>query len=441
MRSILTFVVVAALAIWAAWFIHSLPGNLAVDLGDIHLAASTPVAITLLGLLFLALYIVVRIIAVVIASPRIIRRRSQERSRVRGDLAVNRALVALAANDPGAARREADRSRRLLGDTPLTLLLAAQAGRQAGREDEASEIFKRLSGRSDGRLLGLRGLLRQAMAREDWAEAALLAEQAEAAHPGAAWLVEERKRLALQTGQYREALRLMGSPRRGDAGTAEVRAALGVVAADEEPDASASLRQAKAAFEAAPSLGPAAVAYATRLRAGGRERQAVDALRRCWGLLPQPDVAEAFLAPLDDKAARYRAVPNLVSANPRHPDSTLLMARTALEAGLMEDARRHADTARGAGLVDRRLWILLADLAEAEGNAEGSQEALRHITTSPEGPSWRCLNCGTNHSGWQAVCEACGVPGRVKWTAEAVHAAPVKAGNKPGPVGAIEGLG
>ena len=84
MRSILTFVVVAALAIWAAWLIHSLPGNLAVDLGDIHLAASTPVAITLLGLLFLALYIVVRVIAVVIASPRIIRRRSRERSRVRG---------------------------------------------------------------------------------------------------------------------------------------------------------------------------------------------------------------------------------------------------------------------------------------------------------------------------------------------------------------------
>ena len=279
-------------------------------------------------------------------------------------------------------------------------------------------------------------MLRQAMAREDWAEASRIAGQAEAAHPGAAWLTEERKRLALQTGQYKEALRLMGGARRKDPGGAEVRAALGVAAADQETDANSALRQAKQAFESEPSLGPAAVAYATRLRSGRQERSALDVLRRCWSLLPQPGVAEAYLAPVADKTARYKAAGELAGANPRHPDSALLLAQAAMDAGMLTDARRHLETARGAGLRDRRLWMLLADLAEAEGNGEGSQEALRHITTAAPGPSWRCLNCGTHHQGWMAVCDACGVPGRVKWTAEAVHAPVVK----PAPV-AIEGLG
>ena len=344
--------------------------------------------------------------------------------------------MALAANDAGAARREGDRSRRLLGDTPLTLLLAAQAGRQAGREEDAAEIFRQLAARTDGKLLGIRGLMRQAVARQDWTEAAKLAEQAEAAHPGAAWLTEERRRMALQTGQYREALRLLGPGRRGSADP-NGRAALAIAAADEEPDASASLRLAKQAFEADPSLGPAAIAYATRLRIAGKERSALDVLRRCWSLLPQPVVADAYMAGISDPIARHSAAGGLVASNPGHPDSALLLAKTAMEAGLTAEARRHLETARNAGLSDRRLYLMQADLSELDGDANASQEALRRIPAATPGPAWRCLHCGTIHQEWHAVCEACGVPGQIKWTAADAITAPAQ--RLPAPQ-AIEGL-
>lgn len=416
MVTVLWFLVLAALCVAGAWWVAALPGSVSITIIGTTIETSTPVALTLLTLLFLVIYVVVRLIAGVIRLPRVMRRGRRDRSRVRGDAAITRTLVALAANDGGAARREAERSRRLLGDTPLTLLLAAQAGRQAGREDEATEVFRRLAERSDGRLLGLRGLLRQAVAREDWVAAAGYAEQAEAAHPGAAWLTEERQRLALQTGHYREALRLLGPARRRAGGAVGARAALGVAAAEEETDTNASLRLAKAAFEADQGLAPAAIAYATRLRAGGRERPARDALRRTWSIRPQPAVAECYMATLSDKLSRHRAAGELVSANPRHPDSALLLARTALEAGLTTEARRHAVTARNAGLNDRRLWLLLADLSEVEGDAAGSQEALRHIPGALPEPAWRCGNCGTLHQEWMAVCDACGVPGKIEWT-------------------------
>lgn len=438
MLSVLMLVVVAALCVAGAWWVAALPGSVAVTIAGTTIETSTPVGLTLLALLFLVIYIVIRVIAAVIRSPRAMRRWRRDRNRVKGDVAVNRALVALAASDAGAARREAERSRRLLGDTPLTLLLAAQAGRQSGREDEATAIFEQLAARDDAKLLGLRGLLRQAVAREDWPAAARYAEQAEAAHPGAAWLTEERRRMALQTGQYGEALRLLGSRTRRNKGGDDARAALAVAAADDATDPVAGLRLAKQAFEAEPALGPAAIAYATRLRSSGKERSGLDILRRCWSLLPQPGIADAYMAGLDDKMARHRAAGGLVAANPRHPDSALLLAQTALDAGLTAEARRHAETARNAGLDDRRLWVLMADLAELDGNADGSQEALRAIPTARPGPAWRCLQCGTIHREWHAVCEACATPGRIKWTAADAVTAPTA---KAAPPAAIEGLG
>ena len=140
--------------------------------------------------------------------PRTLRERQAARRRRAGDAALTRTLLALAAGETGDARREASRARRLLGDTPATLLLAAEAGRIAGRTDEAETAFRALADRDDAAFLGLRGLLRQAIEREDWAEATALARQAEAVEPGAAWLRRERARLAVRAGEWSDALAL-----------------------------------------------------------------------------------------------------------------------------------------------------------------------------------------------------------------------------------------
>lgn len=440
MRAVLLFTLAAAVCVALAWWVAALPGAVSITIASYTFQSSTPVAITLLAVLFLLLYIVVRLISALFAAPRRLRRARRERRRAGGDKAVTRALIALAVNDSGTARREATRGRRLLGDTPLTMLLAAQAGRQAGREDEASAIFQSLSERPDGRILGLRGLLRQAIAAENWPEAARLAERAEAVHPGANWLAEERRRMALQTGQWTEALRLSGpgSGREADPG---VKAALGVAAAEQETDASAGLRLAKQAWEAQPALAPAAIAYAARLRSAGRERPAQDVLRRAWSLLPQPDLATAYLAPFDTPAARMQAAQQLAAANPAHPDTAMLLARTALGNGQPAEARRYAGTARKAGLNDRGLWLLMAEIAEADGDHDASQDALRQIPGAGPDPAWRCQHCGTIHAEWHPVCNACGTPGRIAWTHDATHGAVHAMGPRNQAPAAIEGLG
>lgn len=406
MGAVFAFVVLGILAVAGAWWVAGLTGTVAITVGNYALQASTPVALTLAALLFLVLYAVVRLLAWLFGTPRRVQRANDRRRRASGDKAVTRALVALAANDPARAQKEAARSRRLLGSTPLTLLLLGQSLRQAGREAEAEGAFRQLATTEGGMFLGHRGLLQIATGKSDWAGASAAAAQAEAAYPGAAWVRQERKQLALRTGQYRDALRLAGD---------EDRAGLAIAAADAEPDNAEALRLAKKAFDADPALPPAALAYATRLRRDGRDKAALNVLRKAWTKLPHPDLAAEALAPLPDKMKRLGAAKALAAANPSHPESRLLLAHAALEAGLTAEARKYAESAAATGLNQRRLWVLMADIAERDGHAAEAQEALRRAAGADPDPVWRCGHCGTVHNAWHAVCPACSTPGKIAW--------------------------
>jgi HemY protein len=412
MRRILLVLLVAVVVLALAWALASLPGRVSGEIGDISFEA--PATVVLLGLLlsFAVLYGAFRAIGALLRLPRTLRRRQAARRRRAGDVAVTRTLLALAAGETGDARREASRARRLLGDTPATLLLAAEAGRIAGRSDEAETAFRALAGRDDAAFLGLRGLLRQAIEREDWTEAAALARQAEAVQPGAAWLRRERARLAVRAGAWSDALELADD----DA----PKAALAAAAAEAETDPGRARRLARLAWRDDPSLAPAALAYATRLRAAGRESRALAVIRHSWSIAPQPDLADFALSLVTDPLQRTQEAQRLTEANPDHTESRLLLARTALEAGLTGEARRHAEAAVAAGVNQRRLWLLLAEIAEAEGGDQ--REALRHAATADPDPTWHCGACHTAHAAWHPSCPDCFTVGRLRWSTDPVAA-------------------
>src|SRR5690348_13490978 len=178
MRRVLAVLLLVGLVLLVAWTLAGLPGHVSARIGTLAIDAATPVAALGLLLAFVLLYALFRLLGALVRLPRTLRTRREARRRRQGDLAVTRTLVALAADDKGGARREAGRARRLLGDSPQTLLLAAEAARLAGRTGEAEAALRALVERKDAALLGLRGLLRDAVGREDWAEAAALARQA-----------------------------------------------------------------------------------------------------------------------------------------------------------------------------------------------------------------------------------------------------------------------
>ena len=413
MRRVLSFLVAAILALAFAWFIAGLPGRITAQFGSTTVELATPVAALALLLLLVLLAILYRIFAALLGIPR---RAGGWRARSRrhaGDAAVTRALVALAAGDKAESRREAGRARNLLGDTAQTLMLSAEASRLSGRDDEAANVFRELTQRSDAAFLGYRGLLRQAIAREDWQEASALARQAESAQP-------VRRLAAARTVPAVTCIPATG-PRRWNWPRPihpKRRSRRRRPRRNRIPVAPCGWHAGRG--NRTPALPAAALAYAERLRREGREKKAQSVIRHSWTVAPHPDLADFALAPVSDPMGRVKAARLLAQSNPQHVESRLLLARTELNAGLTGEARHQAEAAREAGLNQRRLWLLMADIAEAEhGDSEegreAQREALRQAASADPDPVWQCTVCRTPHRIWAAACRSCEAPGSLRW--------------------------
>jgi HemY protein len=298
-------------------------------------------------------------------------------------------------------------------------MLAAYAAGITGDADAANEAFEQLAARKDAAFLGLRGLLSQAVAREDWPTANELAKKAEKVHPGTAWMRAERTQFAVRTGDWQEALLL----NRDDT----PHAALATAAAEAETDPARALKLAAGAFKRDPALAPAALAYARRLREAGKEKAAQDVLRRAWARAPHPDIAAYALAPAPDRLLRLKAAQALVRDAAESADSHILLGRLSLEAGLPAEAKRHADAAERTGLKQRRLYELFADIAEAAGtddaNKTEARAAKNRAAAAEPDPGWACTACGTTQTEWHPACPVCHSAGRVAWRAGYVNMA------------------
>ena len=137
--------------------------------------------------------------------PRVIERARRERRRRLGYEALSRGLVAVAAGDASGARRQARRAETLLDHRPLTMLLSAQAAQLQGDDQAATRFFAAMRGRPDTEFLGVRGLLAQAIKREDWNEALRLAERAHRLNPKSEWVVSTLYDLQKRAGRWADA--------------------------------------------------------------------------------------------------------------------------------------------------------------------------------------------------------------------------------------------
>ena len=157
------------------------------------------------------------------------------------------------------------------------------------------------------------------------------------------------------------------------------------------------------------------------LREGGSPRRARQVLEDGWKARPHPDLAAAYVGGETDPLQRVKAAEHLVEANPKHPESHILVGRHTVEAGLTGRARQELEALTASGLADRRAFLALSDLEEAEGGDTPASRAaqgrwLRLAATAAPEPRWRCSACGTEQAAWAPVCPQCQSVGTIGWT-------------------------
>ena len=435
MRFVLALILVAVL-VAAAVFLADRPGQVEIVWQEWQVETSLGVLVAGLLLVVLLFSGLLGAIAAILRMPGRIRRRRRERARRKGDAAVTHALVALAAGMPAAAQLEAQRAESLLDGSTVALLLAAEAAERQGDREAARRRFAILAEQPETALLGLRGLLGQALRDNGGVTALRLAERAHRLRPEVPWLTEMLLELQARAGEWDAALETLGvARRRGGIATDRLRHHRGVVrrelscAAERRGDLRRAAGLAARAQKDAPDLAAIACHHARLLTALGRSRAAERALERGWRAAPQPGMARAYLdiRPEAGPVERAGALERLAGQNPDAVESHLALAEAALAAQLWGEARRHLSMAGGAPVgPSRRFCLLMARLEDAEGTGRAREWLDRAIGAAPD-PCYVCAACALETMEWQSLCPHCRGFDTLAWRV------PERAGKEVGP--------
>lgn len=422
-RVLLLFLALMAVAAAGAW-LADYPGNLTIDWQGYRIETSVAIAAVALFLILTVVAALYRFWRFLLHGPAALSgMRAGSRHR-RGLEALNRGLIAVAVGDAAEAERQARRSEQLLDDPGLTQLLTAQAAQLSGDDSKARTQFEAMRADADMELLGLRGLLAEALRAGNRSEALTLARRAYELKPSARWAAEELFLLEVQAGNWQAARHIAeraGKDRIIDTDEAKRRTAIVQLAEARDAEAAGESHQAldlaRRAHEAVPGLVPATLMAARLHAASGARRKARKLLEDGWRHENHRDILRAYLE-LEgggDAASRVAALRRLTGRETVTDEAGVVLAEFALKEDDYNEADRRLRTVVHRG-ADRQVCLLMAALLE-EGRADpaGARVWLRRASTAPLEPAWLCTTCAHASVEWFAVCPGCGRFGTAEW--------------------------
>jgi HemY protein len=321
--------------------------------------------------------------------------------------------MAAAAGDLSAARTHHRQAERCLPDNGSLLLLQAQAAQLEGKEEIAHLKFRQMLERPDAEFVGLRGLLAQAMKTGDFDEALTLARRAYRRSPTTPWVLTTLFELLARAGKWDEALPLVDQMQAqrllSDTEAKRKKAVLYHMVATglrEHDRSSDALTQARRAARTDSAFAPGVAQAADLALQAGRRRLAVQMLEEGWRAEPHPEIARLYaqLDPGETASQRQKRIDTrLAPLNRTHPETLVLQAEVAMQAGDWDTARGRLEAALEARPT-ARVYRLLAELErQSRGDNVKAQGWLARATDAEPDRAWVCDDTGEVLPTWQAL--------------------------------------
>lgn len=392
MIRVLFFLALIALAAFGAAWMADQNGTVNLVWSGWRIETSLPVFALILGIAFVAAAVVWSVVRGVWRTPQRLKRMRHERRLARGRDAITHGLLAIGHGDAGTARRHAQTARRIAAHDPLALLLDAQSAQLDGDRSGAERAFRAMAGRSDTRLLGLRGLFIESQRNDDPFAAVAIAEEALKLAPASPWASHAVLGFRCSRSDWRGALEILD--RNAAAGLIDRethRRQRGVLltaqALDlETSDRDAARNTAAEAVKLAPTLTPAAVLAAKFQSEQHQVRRAMRIIETAWLANPHPDLADAYAHVKLGDSAQQRLVrtETLARKTPGHVEGALALARAALDAS--EFTRAREALAPLTAVPTQRVAMLMADIERTEHGDSGKARGwmLRAVRALPD---------------------------------------------------------
>jgi HemY protein len=394
LRVIIFLAIAALLALGAAW-IADRPGDVSITWLGWHIDTSVTVAAVALVLVVAFAMLLWSALRTLYRSPRRFASLILHRRLMRGERAISRGLIAIAAGDLRTARKFAAEALRYKSGEPLALLLGAQTAQLAGDRAAAEVAFRAMAERDDTKQLGLRGLYVEARRRNDMSAARGYAEEAARAAPALGWAGQAALEFRCAAGDWDGALaaleRNMKNKQIDKPLYRRQRAVLLTAAAlqAEESDRDRARTLALDAVKLAPALVPAAELAGRMLAEARKFRKAGRIIERAWQANPHPALAHvyAYLRMGDSARDRLVRVQALAEQAPGHVEGAIAVARAAIGAQEFTVARNVLTPLLAA--PTQRVAELMAELEYAENGDEGrAREWMASALRAPRDPVW-----------------------------------------------------
>lgn len=396
-RVLVYVILIATLALGFAWLADR-SGNLIMTLDGYEYRVSLMVAAVAIVSLVAAVMILWWLLKAIWQSPYTITRYFRVRQRDRGYQALSTGMIAAGAGDAVKARLLNKQAAKLIrsDQEPLIHLLEAQALELEGNHKAAREKYEQMIDDPEMRLLGLRGLFKEAERLGDKAAARHYAGRAAELAPQLGWAADETIAEKTEEGDWDAAMKLVEAERSGgylDKAAANRRKAVLLTAkamANFETDQTGARAAALEANRLEPTFAPAAVIAARALFRSDEIRKGSKLLEAAWRENPHPDVADLYThaRPGDATHDRLDRAKRLQSLRQNNVESSLIVARAAYDAQEYRLAREEAEAAIRLGPRES-VYLLMADIEEAEAGGEGKvRQWLARALRAPPDPAW-----------------------------------------------------
>jgi HemY protein len=343
----------------------------------------------------------------------------------RGLKMLNQSLVALSAGDHKLAGRLVGQAEVLLPPQPMVHLIAAEAAQRGGDHAGAKKRYAALEETSEGRLLGLRGLLSEAKRTGFDSEALRLARVAFEENRKSPWVLKTLFALEVAAGNWAEAEAALAKVLREglldkDIG-ARHRGALAYAEAAElnlKGDRAGARKGFKRALSLRPNFTPATVALARLDLSEGNKKRATKLVTEAWKADPHPGLARLFkeLDVAESKADWLKRVRVLVAGRPDHPGSLLLLVDALMDAAQYEAVKPVLEKLTREA-PSREAWQYRLALAHVlKEDPDPIEAALAH---AEDGALWQCDDCGHKPKGWSPLCGHCSSFDTIVWRQKA----------------------
>ena len=438
------FLIIVAAATMGAAYLTEMGDGIYIRAFGFEFTPPPLMAVIGVILLFVAVWVVIRVVGLVVAFLRFLNgdetaiSRYFDRNRERkGYQALAEGLLAVASGEGKLALSKAERAERFLDRPELTNLLIAQAAETAGETRRATRAYKRLLKDDRTRFVGIRGLMQQKLEEGDTETALKLAEKAFALKPRHVDTQNTLLDLQAKTGTWTGAREVLQAKRRLGLLPKEVHRRRDAVMALQEAkvilDEGASIEAQEAAIAAnksSPDLIPAAAMAARAYIAKGKLKNAARVVTKAWEAHPHPDLASVFaeIVPEEEPLARLKRFKTLLKLRPDHEETRLLRAELHIAAEDFPEARRALGDLVESHPTARSLTIMAA-----VERGEGADDAvvrgwLARALTAPRGPQWCCDKCQNIQAEWGPVCDNCGGFDTLSWREPVQGAQPLPHG-------------